>query len=103
MGLIRRELEHSGYYLTARGQVGNGFAIAEVEVIADIMIRYERRSIDFLCRAVILGSNADLRTLNEAQRRRHDAVLSRVAQRAALMSRKIPRVQPGEQSETAIA
>ena len=81
LALIRRELEHSGFYLTARRQAGQGFAI---------MLWYEREGIDKLCRAVILGSNAELRTLTEAQRRRHDAVLSRIAQRAALMSRKMP-------------
>ena len=101
VGLIRRELEHSGFYLTARGQSGNGFAIAEVETIADIMLRYEREGIDKLCRAVILGSNADLRTLTEAQRRRHDAVLARVAQRAALISRKMPRALSGDEFELA--
>lgn len=97
VGLIRRELEDSGFYLTARRQAGNGYAIAEPEDLADILLRKERRGIDELCRAVILGSNADLSSLTEAQRRRTEAIISRVAQRAALVSRKMPRQLPGEE------
>ena len=90
INLIRRELIHDGFYLTARGQAGQGYAIAWADQLADIMLRKERRAIDELSQAVILGSNADLRTLTPDQKRRHEAVLSRVAQRAALASRKLP-------------
>lgn len=63
--------------------------------LTDILPRKERRGIDELCRAVILGSNADLSSLTEAQRRCTEAIISRVAQRAALVSRKMPRALAG--------
>ena len=50
-------------------------------------------------RGMILGSNADLTSLTESQRRRTEAIISRVAQRAALVSRKMPRALSGEEFE----
>ena len=89
---IRRELEHSGFCLTARGMAGTAYTVAEPEALADILLRYERKGVDMLCRAVILGSYADLSSLTKSQSRRTEAILSRVAQRAALVSRKLPLV-----------
>ena len=82
-------------YLTAKGQAGNGYAIAEPETLGDILLRKERRGIDELSRAVILGSNADLSSLTADQRRRTEAIIARVAQRAALACRKLPLRLPG--------
>ena len=101
--LIRKELLHSGFYLTARGQAGNGYAIAEPESLGDIALHKERRGINELCEAVILLSNADVTSFTYAQRRRTEAILSRVAQRAALVSRKLPRELPGEDEAAAAA
>ena len=52
--LIRRELEHRGFYLTVREQRGNG--CAEPETLAEILLRKKRRGIDKLCRAMNLDS-----------------------------------------------
>ncbi len=41
-------------------------------------------AIDCLTRGVILGTNTKLGTLTEDERRRHEAVLTRMAQKAAL-------------------
>lgn len=87
---IRRELEYEGFYLTARGQSGNGFVILPPEDNADVMLGYQRTAIDSLRRGVILGTNTKLETLTSDERRRHEAVLARLAQRAALVNRKLP-------------
>ena len=44
---------------------------------------------------MIPGSNADLSSLTKSQRRRTEVILSRVAQRAALVSRKLPLAYSG--------
>ena len=46
---------------------------------------------------MILGTNTKLGTLTEDERRRHEAVLARMAQKAALMRRKLPRELPDEE------
>lgn len=75
--------------------VGTGYVIAEPEALGDILLRYERKGVDMLCRAVILGSNADLSSLTESQRRRTEAILSRVAQRAGAGESQAPAALPG--------
>ena len=52
---------------------------------ADVMLGYQATAIDCLKRGVILGTNTKLDTLTEDERRRHEAVLARLAQKAALM------------------
>ena len=91
LAAIRRELEHDGFYLSARGQAGNGYVILPPEENADIMLGYQKTAIDCLTRGVILGTNTKLVTLTESERRRHEALLARMAQKAALMNRKLPR------------
>ena len=51
----------------------------------------QRTAIDCLTRGVILGTNTKLETLTESERRRHEALLARMAQKAALMNRTLPR------------
>lgn len=100
---IRRELEHDGFYLSARGQSGNGYVILYPEKASDIMLSYQAKAIDSLKRGVILGTNTKLETLTEAERRRHEAILARLAQRAALVGRKLPReLAGGEDDATGI-
>ena len=54
------------------------------------MLGYQKTAIDCLQRGVILGANTKLETLTEAERRRHEAILARMAQKAALMRHKLP-------------
>ena len=71
------------------------------QALADLLIRKERRGIDEFARAVILGSNADLCSLTEAQRWRTEATISRIAQRAALVSHELPRSPSDKDGELA--
>ena len=87
---IRRALEHDGFYLTARGQAGSGYVLLSERANLAVMLSYERGGIDALQRAVILGSSTNLAKLTEGERRRHEATLSRIAQKAALLSRRLP-------------
>ena len=82
---IRRELEADGYYLSGRGQGGNQFVILPPEGNADQMVRYNREAATALKRGVILGTNTRLDKLTESERRRHEALLERMAKRQALM------------------
>ena len=84
---IRRELEHKGFYLTARGQKGNQFVILPPESNRDVMAGYQREAIDALRRGVILGTNTRLDTLSDADRRKHEGMLEKLAVKAALMQR----------------
>ena len=84
-------------------QIKSSLRIAELEALGDIALRKERRGINEICEAVILLSNADLSSLTEDRRRRTEAILSRVAQRAALLSRKMPRKLPNGDDDAAAA
>lgn len=57
----------------------------------DVMLGYQATALDYLKRGVILGTNTRLETLTESERRRHEAILARLAQKAALVSRNLPR------------
>ena len=94
---IRRALEHDGLYLTARGQVGSGFILLPPAANDALMRAYEHGGTDMFQRAVILGSNTDLTKLTNGERRRHEATLARIAQKAALVNRRLPRgVESGD-------
>jgi len=84
---IRRELEKDGFYLSGRGQKGNQFVILPPESNADVMLGYQRAAIDCLKRGVILGTNTRLDSLKDTDRRRHEALLERIATKAVLMQR----------------
>lgn len=101
LAAIRRELEHDGFYLSARGQAGNGYAILPPEENADIMLGYQKTAVDCLTRGVILGTNTKLKTLTEPECRRHEVVLARMAQKAALLNRKLPCELRGGDEEAA--
>lgn len=84
---IRRELEKDGFYLSGRGQKGNQFVILPPESNADVMLAYQRAALDALKRGVILGTNTRLDSLKDSDRRRHEALLQRMATKAVLMQR----------------
>jgi hypothetical protein len=84
---IRRELEEDGYYLSGRGQHGNQFVILPPASNADVMRAYAREAANALKRGVILGTNTRLDTLSEADRKRHESILERIATKAALLTR----------------
>jgi hypothetical protein len=84
---IRRELEKDGYYLSGRGGKGDQWQILPPESNSNVMECYQRAAVDALKRGVILGTATRLDTLSEDQRRKHEAVLQRLAIRAALVSR----------------
>ena len=52
---------------------------------------------------MILGTNTKLGTLTGDERRRHEAVLARMAQKAALMRRKLPRELSDEGDDAVVA
>lgn len=84
---IRRELEKDGFYLSGRGQKGVQFVILPPSGNADVMKCYQRQAADALRRGVILGTNTRLDTLTDAERRKHESVLERMAIKAVLMNR----------------
>ncbi len=84
---IRRDLESSGFYLSGRGQNGNQFVILPPENNQDVMRAYQRSALDSLKRGVILGTNTRLDLLPESERRKHEALLEKLAVRTVLMNR----------------
>ena len=84
---IRRELESNGFYLTGRGQKGDQFVILPAGDNMKIMQEYSRRALDSLKRGVILGTNTPLNALAIDDRRKHEAILERIAIRSVLMAR----------------
>lgn len=84
---IRRELEKDGYYLSGRGQKGNQFVVLPPESNSDVMLQYQRAAVDALKRGVILGTATRLDSLSDADRKKHEGILQRMATRAVLMQR----------------
>lgn len=84
---IRRELEKDGFYLSGRGQKGDQFVILPAEDNVSVMQGYNRRALDALKRGVILGTNTPLQLLDSENRKRHEALLERMAVRTILIQR----------------
>lgn len=84
---IRKVLEKHGFYLTARGQKGEQFVILPAEANADVMHAYARKAADALRRGVILGTQTPLSILKAEDRRRHEAMLEKLATKAVLLRR----------------
>lgn len=84
---IRRALEEDGFYLTGRGQNGEQYVVVPAAANADIMKMYGRKAADALRRGVILGTNTRLDLLGPEDRRRHEAVLEKMAIKCALLER----------------
>ena len=64
---------------------------------------YQATALDGLRRGVIPGTNTKLETLTESERRRHEEILVRLAQEAALANGKLLRELPSEKEEGAAA
>ncbi len=84
---IRRELEMDGFYLSGRGQNGNQYVILPPENNQDVMRSYQRAALDALKRGVILGTNTRLDLLESEDRRRHEALLEKLAIRTLLFKK----------------
>lgn len=84
---IRQELEEKGFYLSGRGQKGTGFVIVPAAANADVMKSYQKAAAQALQRALVLGSNTDTTQLTDMEKRKHEAVLERVAIKTALLQR----------------
>jgi hypothetical protein len=84
---IRRALESRGLYLTGRGQKSNQFVVVDAAANSRVMGCYSRAASDALRRGVTLGTNTPVDSLGPDERRRHEAVLERMAIKVALMSR----------------
>ena len=81
---IRRQLEWDGFYLSGRGHKGDQFVIMTPESNQDVMRGYGRAALDALTRGVILGTNTRLDTLTANERRKHEAMLEKLAFKLAL-------------------
>ena len=84
---MNEEKEHPRRLPLWRGQKGNQFVILRPAANTNVVDGYSRAAVDALKRGVILGTNTRLDTLSESERRRHEAILERVALRAALVQR----------------
>lgn len=85
---IRRELEKIGLYLSGRGQNQSQFVVLPPECNADIMLHYQRVAMDSFRRSVILGTATKTDLLTDSEKQRHNAILERLANKVALLSRK---------------
>jgi hypothetical protein len=87
MSQIRAGLMEHGLYLTGRGGNGKSFTVCDPAANVAVMQSYQREAVRALQKGVILGTNTDMARLTEDERRRHEAVLERMAIRAALVCR----------------
>ena len=99
LATVRWELEHDNFYLSAQGQANNGYIILQLEENADVMLGYQKTDSDCLTGGVILGTNTKLERLTDPERRQYEAISARMAEKAALMQRKLP---DGEDDTAAI-
>jgi len=84
---IRRELEKDGFYISGRGQKGNQFVILPPASNSNVMRGYQRQALDAMKRGVILGTNTRLDLLSDDERKKHEALLEKMAVRTVLMNR----------------
>lgn len=87
---IRRVLEAKGMFITTRGQRGEQLVIVPASANCDVMQCYSRKAVDALKRGVILGTNTRIDLLSADDRRRHEAVLEKMAMRLALVTKRNP-------------
>jgi hypothetical protein len=85
---IRAALLEHGMYLSGRGTRGKSFVILNPEANAEVMSSYQKEAAKALKKGVVLGTNTDLGLLDSDDRRRHEAVLERIAIRQALIGRR---------------
>jgi hypothetical protein len=87
---IRSELLRHGYYLSGRGGKGEVFEIVPAADNSGVMEQFQAAAAQALKRGVILGTNTRVDMLSDAERRRHDSILEKLAIRTALFSRRVP-------------
>ena len=92
INMIRKGLRRKGWVLTSRGQNGQQFMLAPRNRNADEMIRMQNTALTALREGVILGTSTPTDSLTQEERRKHEAVLEKLAKRAALMGRRIPQL-----------
>lgn len=89
---IRVALRERGMNLTSVGQDGKAWFIAPPQTNAREMQRMQRKAIRAMQQGVILGTNTPTELLSDTDRKRHEAVLERLAIRTALISRRNPKL-----------
>lgn len=85
---IRKALRRCGMNLTSRGTGGAQYVVVPPQTNMHEMVRMQRSAINSLREGVILGTSTPLDLLESDDRRRHEAVLEKMATRFALLSRK---------------
>jgi len=84
---VRRALEHDGFYLSGRGGNGTDFRVVPVERNCEVLKKYGRDARMALQRGCILGTSTPLHLLGAEDRRRHEAILERLAMQSVLVAR----------------
>jgi hypothetical protein len=90
---IRRALRRAGKNFTARGQLGEGFVIAPPDTNRCEMQRLQAAAITAMREGVVLGTNTPLELLSAEARRKHEAILEKMAMRLALVNRRTPELK----------
>jgi hypothetical protein len=85
---IRKTLRRKGMNLTARGQYGAGYTIAQPGTNHAEMKRMANAAASAMREGVILGTSTPLDLLTEDERRIHESLTEKMATRLALIARK---------------
>ena len=87
---IRTKLLEEGFYLSGRGANGERFEIVPAAANAQVMENLQAEAARALAKGVLLGTNTRIDVLTDSERRKHEAMLEKLAVRAALFSRRVP-------------
>jgi hypothetical protein len=87
---IRTKLLEDGYYLSGRGAKGERFEIVPAAANAKVMENMQAEAARALAKGLILGTNTRIDLLTDAERRKHESMLEKLAVRSALFSRRVP-------------
>jgi hypothetical protein len=93
MSRIRTKLLEEGYYLSGRGAKGERFEIVPAAANSQVMENLQADAARALAKGVILGTNTRIDLLTDAERRKHESMLEKLAVRAALFSRRVPTIK----------
>jgi hypothetical protein len=89
---IRVSLRQRGMNFSQRGLNGAGFHILPPNTNADEMEHLNRVAVNALKASVILGIKTDVGLLSDCERKRHESVTEKMANRLALLARSTPAV-----------
>jgi hypothetical protein len=89
---IRFALRHRGMNFSQRGLNGAGFHILPPNTNADEMEHLNRVAMNAMKASVILGTKTDVGLLSDCERKRHESVTEKMANRLALLARSTPAV-----------